>query len=111
VRAILTAADQIEIAARRVLDRLGTPDAVIHNAGRDSPSNRRRNFDRSVRRTARSEPARTVSAHARAASAMCAAQAAGRIVYVSSISATLGSAKAAAVTAPANGGSWHDERA
>jgi 3-oxoacyl-[acyl-carrier protein] reductase len=94
----LTAADQIEIAARRVLDRLGTPDAVIHNAGVIHRA--------TVEETSTAACDEQLAVNLRAPFLLTRAllpamrrAGSGRIVYVSSISATLGSAKAAAYCA------------
>ena len=94
----LTAADQIEAAAERALDTLGAPDAVVHNAGVihratiDETSTLAYDEQLAVNLRAPFLLTRALLPAMRSAGR-------GRIVYVSSISATLGSARAAAYCA------------
>ena len=94
----LRSAEQIESAAKRVIDELGTPDAVIHNAGVIHRA--------AVEETSTSAYDEQLGINLRAPflltrAVLPAMRAAGRgrIVFVSSISATLGSARAAAYCA------------
>jgi 3-oxoacyl-[acyl-carrier protein] reductase len=94
----LTGADRIESAARRVLDELGAPDAVVHNAGVihratvEATSTEAYDEQLAVNLRAPFLLTRALLPAMRSAGS-------GRIVYVSSISATLGSARAAAYCA------------
>jgi 3-oxoacyl-[acyl-carrier protein] reductase len=94
----LTEAGQIEAAARRVLDELGAPDAVVHNAGIihraavEATSTEAYDDQLAVNLRAPFLLTRALLPAMRSAGR-------GRIVYVSSISATLGSARAAAYCA------------
>ena len=84
----LTAADQIEAAAERALDTLGAPDAVVHNAGVihratiDETSTLAYDEQLAVNLRAPFLLTRALLPAMRSAGR-------GRIVYVSSISATL----------------------
>jgi 3-oxoacyl-[acyl-carrier protein] reductase len=94
----LAAADQIEIVAKRVLDELGPPDAIVHNAGVihratvEETSTRAYDEQLAVNLRAPFLLTRALLPAMRRAGR-------GRIVFVSSISATLGSPKAAAYCA------------
>jgi 3-oxoacyl-[acyl-carrier protein] reductase len=94
----LSAADQIEDAAKRVLDELGAPDAVIHNAGvihrATVEETSTRAYDQQLGINLRAPFLLT-----RALLPAMRTAGRGRIVFVSSISATLGSARAAAYCA------------
>jgi 3-oxoacyl-[acyl-carrier protein] reductase len=94
----LTAAAQIESAAERVLDTFGAPDAVVHNAGVITRG--------AIEQTSTQAFDEQLSVNLRAPFVLTRAllpamrrTGRGRIVFVSSISATLGSRNAAAYCA------------
>jgi 3-oxoacyl-[acyl-carrier protein] reductase len=94
----LTSANQIELAVSRVLDELGAPDVVVHNAGvihratLEETSTQAYDEQLGVNLRAPFLITRALLPAMRRAGR-------GRFVFVSSISATLGSPKAAAYCA------------